>query len=78
MNVKIEKGIPRPKRKWGKFSQIAEDMDFADSVLVKSRHDADRLRFALYNSGYKASIRKMEKDKFSKLHTYRVWKLENK
>lgn len=64
----IEKGMPIPNRKWGKYTQIAEDMEVGDSILIKTRKEAIRLRSAIYNTGAKAIMRKLD------FEEYRVWK----
>ena len=64
----IEKEVPIPDRKWGKYTQIAEDMEVGDSILIKTRKEAVKLRSAIYNTGAKAIMRKLD------FEEYRVWK----
>ena len=71
MSVVIEKGIPIPKNQAGrpaKWSKLAREMEFNDSVLLKSKIEVSAMRRAIYNTGYKAIVRTVAPNE------YRLWK----
>lgn len=69
--LKIEKGIAIPNKVVGrpaKWSKLAREMEFHDSVLLKTMPEVSAMRRAIYNTGYKAIVRKLAPNE------YRLWK----
>ena len=72
MNIpKIEKGIPLPKAKNGRptSTPYIDEMEVDDSVFVKDRVTANRLRANMSNRGWLPAIRKIDGG-------FRVWRIE--
>lgn len=64
----IESGIPIPEKRWGKYSELAREMEVDESVLCPSFSASHSLRSALKREGFGAVVRKFQKG-------YRVWKV---
>jgi hypothetical protein len=74
MKYKIEKNIPvyeHAKTGTGYLTQIVNEMEIGDSVLVPTRNKSNSLVITIKTLGYKAVTRKDG-------NKIRVWKLENK
>tara|TARA_R100001510_G_scaffold8875_1_gene6822 strand:+ start:235 stop:441 length:207 start_codon:yes stop_codon:yes gene_type:complete len=55
----IEKNIPIPKKKFGKWDELARKMEVGDSVLFEGQNDSTAFYIAAKNLGKKTTQRKI-------------------
>jgi hypothetical protein len=80
MKIKIEKGIPTPRKnpgnRWGRGGSMASalrTMDIGDSFLVPY-HKLSNIYQLCKRNGWKVKVQVQEKD-IGKLRAVRVWKI---
>tara|TARA_R110001583_G_scaffold102756_2_gene249419 strand:- start:489 stop:701 length:213 start_codon:yes stop_codon:yes gene_type:complete len=70
MAMKIEKGIPMPKKKSFRKYAWLDEMEIGDSVLVNTVKEVDIIRAQIRNQGKRSERRKVEEG------GYRIWRVE--
>ncbi len=68
----IERGVPLPCNRKGKWATIVSQMEDGDSIVVANLKECSSMRQAILRVGSKSSVRGLSDG------NYRVWKLPKK